>query len=73
MFGELSSEVALLLQLVLPLFQLLLEECVSLNLAGVDISASGWQRELVKRLVHVERYHARPCAWGARRQAWGTR
>ena len=36
----------------LELFQLLLEECVSLN-AGVDIGASGWQKELVKHLLGV--------------------
>jgi len=36
----------------LELFQLLLEECVSLN-GGVDIGASGWQKELVKHLLGV--------------------
>jgi hypothetical protein len=37
----------------LELFQVLLEECVSLNLGDVDISASDWQRELVKHLLGV--------------------
>ena len=37
----------------LQLFQLLLGECVSLNNVGVDISASGWQKELVKHLLGV--------------------
>ena len=37
----------------LELFQVLLEECVSLNLGGVEISASDWQKELVKHLLGV--------------------
>ena len=37
----------------LELFQVLLEECVSLNLGDVDISASDWQKELVKHLLGV--------------------
>ena len=37
----------------LELFQVLLEECVSLNLGDVEISASDWQKELVKHLLGV--------------------
>ena len=37
----------------LELFQVLLEECVSLNLGAVEISASDWQKELVKHLLGV--------------------
>jgi len=39
----------------LQLFQSLFQECISLNLAGVDLSASGWQKELVKHLLGVLR------------------